>query len=658
MSEVEKFIADLGDLVTSVKEQKQEISSLNENLREYGKRIHELESGLCQIHDSSDLERIRTIVSSLIKDELAKRNLVNSDVHEFFYKRVEELGIRPDFLRDKLKEGNTFVVGRIVLEAVLCQRLESTLPITLYTCDDDVIAGFDSEYQCPQVEGKCYNFSHQGVTYFRIFHHKDVDEMFESVDNDLTFCQNYFDGKNFIVRDTESVVKKRHIAHTLNREGMFDAFKPYWQFGFSFRFPKKSEDREVRKMTIMGIGSKPITRHEACIASSPISQSEVCTTSSSSELNAYSSIGDFFYRRVVEFGVDEHLLRDILQDGYTFVVGRIILEAVLCQKFDATLPIVLFTCKGHIVLPKLKNLFSFACDQDENGVSYTVFKNGDKQIFKVFCFSNIKDIHNAVEQPSALKFSRNFFNGKHFVIKDYKAVVRMRHTDYYCEDNRASAHDDFVKFYKKFGFTFHIEEKPEVEKVAKQTILCATAKPLQPKPHETSHDIVKPVTMADFINRHIQSLDKDAETISELMDLPGTVMIGDPVERAFRGNAQPHEHTYLICYNLPVVCMIMGRRGYESPELSDLVANKHRLASQHQYARAIFKCLNGKGTISIRVPKNDDKEFTEVYTTYTAIGGLNYDGKKFTKYRLISYGERTVTKEEFDSMTPPNPIKT
>ena len=218
MSAVEKFIADLGDLVTSVKEQKQENEELNSKLREYGKRIHELESGLCQIHDSSDLERIRTIVSSLIKDELAKRKLVNSDVHEFFCKRVEELGIHSDFLRDKLKEGNTFVVGRIVLEAVLCQRLEASLPITLYTCDKNVIASFDSEYECPQFEGGCYNFSHQGVTYIRIFHHKDVDEMIESVDNDLTFCQNYFDGKNFIVRDTKSVVKKRHIAYNLNRE--------------------------------------------------------------------------------------------------------------------------------------------------------------------------------------------------------------------------------------------------------------------------------------------------------------------------------------------------------------------------------------------------------------------------------------------------------
>jgi hypothetical protein len=429
MSAVEKFITDLNDLVTSVKEQKQEneelkakmldVTSLNEQLREYGKRIHELESGLCQIHDSSDLEKIKEITNSLIKDEIAKRNLVNSDVHEFFYKRVEELGIRPDFLRDKLKDSNTFVVGRIVLESVLCQRLESSLPITLYTCDDNVIAGFDSDYQCPQVTTKrCYNFSHQGVKYFRIYRLKDVDEMIESVDNDLTFCQNYFDGKNFIVRDTESVVKKRHIAHSgIRQGGMLDVFKPYYQLGFTFRFPKASKDRKARKMTIMGIGSKPIT--------------------------------------------------------------------------------------------------------------------------------------------------------------------------------------------------------------------------------------FKPVTMADFINRHIQSLGKDAETITELMGLPDTVMVGDSVQGAFLGNPFSYEHAHLICYNLPIVFTIMERRGYESPKLLDLTVG------QQHYTRADFGCLNGKGTISIRISKNDDKEFTKVYTKYTAMGGLNYDGKKFTKYRISLNKERTVTKEEFDSMAIP-----
>jgi len=1029
MSEVEKFITDLNDLVTSVKEQKQENeelkTSLNEQLREYGKRIAELESGLCQIHDSSNLETIKEIVNSLIKDEIAKRNLVNTDVHEFFYNRVEELGIRPDFLRDKLKDGNTFVVGRIVLESVLCQKFEASLPITLYTCDDNVIAGFSPEYHCPQETGElCYNFSHNGVSYFRIYRHKNMIEMLESVDNDLDFCRNYFDGKNFIVRDTKSVVNK---CHTACQEGMFNAFKPYEQFGFRFRFPEKPKEKKIRKMTIMGIGSKPITHNTV---SQPIS-----------EIPEDSSIGDFFYQRVRELGIDEFLLRYILQDGYTFVVGRIVLESIFCQKFDATLPIVLFTCKGDDILPQLKKKYFFTCVHGENGAWYAFFKSGDKPIFKVYCFRDVAEMHNAVDHPTKLQFTRNFFDGKHFVMKDYDAVIGMHHTDYYYEDNNSQCHDDYTTYYKKFGFTFHIEQKPKVEMVKKQTILCASAKPLQPRipesvtsfsevetksecmpsssevgtstsmpsssnaegncqeffykrleelgvdsnrlraylnngagntyvtglivleaiygkrlganlpidvyttdenvfgellrifpgfnnilqvtlvdnlkvlrekieeryklsfcrnhfnggwftmydcnavakkrhtvskqeydkefenfgyymqygftlhindgyqpsfmlgtkpagsphipfgasefsaaslrgvkydtplnkvdyerktvgnrfddlckthgilnlvkkvtelhkntshkllffgnvvheavvgekgtdnpftlilstmPHESISKLVeeegfkfnshgglcargnsdmriyidtqkmttyesirkerhisnsrceydgekfyiadfsnfitgfvkkfpgietndvcvddknivtfssrdfpltyKPATMKDYIERHIQSLGEDADTITELMGLPDTVMVGHPVLSAFRGDSRRYEDTHLICYDFFTVFMIMGRRGYSPPNFVDLTVKPY------QYKRAYFKCLNGKGTISIRIPENNNKEFTAAYTLITAMGGLNYDKEKFTKYRVCLDKERTVTKEEFDCASLP-----
>lgn len=442
MSAFEKFVDDLSAVINTAKTQKEEnemlhdqlnkyeerIQGLNDQLREYGKRIAELESR--QVESSE----LKDMVTKLVQEEIEKRktndceriaelkamacnfDVARSETHDFFYRRLRALGVDIQDLREVL--GNdTFVVGRIVLESVLCQNLGSTLPIKILTRDIRKFERFNDTYSCLDGAHNKFTFHKNRKCIFKVRHFKNTDDLEAALEqsDSLDFCRNFFNGNYFVIRDYEAVLGKRHIEY----DGMVPGkrsvdFCSYQEFGFKFLNEKKPVVKKVRQQKILSYGEPKI-----------VEQKE--------------SLEKFFYGRIEELGLNAERLRNILKEGNTFVTGLIVLESIYGRCFNSSLPIDIFTTDQEVV-----NMLY--------GSSY----------YRTTLINNIGDITGIVQQE-ALSFCRNYFNGTCFVMADYDAIMSKRHIIY--PKQIVHSKSNFFESYKCFGFdSVILESNPENQK--------------------------------------------------------------------------------------------------------------------------------------------------------------------------------------------------
>jgi hypothetical protein len=289
MSAIEKFVDDLNDVVALAKEQTQvneklriydeRIETLNAQLREYGKRIAELETR--QV-DSSEL---KDLVNKVVQEELSKRktesckteipltfDVAKSETHDFFYRKLQSLGVDIQDLR-KVLGYDTFVVGCIVLESVLCQNLESALPIKIFTSDRSKFGILLDDYCCRDDAPHKFTLRKNGICVFKVYHFEKLDDVHAALEmpTSLDFCRNFFNGGDFVMKDYEAVLEKRHVQYDkIVHPGWICKFASYQKFGFKFTNEKKPAVEKVRQQKILGYGDPRVKAHVSTSSASSV----------------------------------------------------------------------------------------------------------------------------------------------------------------------------------------------------------------------------------------------------------------------------------------------------------------------------------------------------------------------------------------------------
>lgn len=249
---IESIYRELGNLIESRKTSQMKISSLEKEKQElnailssFGKRLAEIEAEMVET-SKADILKIKEMVSNLIQDVIKDRNesasvSISDCVPEngtnssqpscggYFYKKISQLGVDVDKVVTILARDDTFVVGDLVLEALLGQDIGCILPIRFFVTSQSAV----------KIVNDMNHTTPDGVLAFAVpaFNPEMTAAKYVKTYS-RAFCRNYFDGKTFFVGDFDAVKSRTHRmpfsqeAVTLTKRKM-ESGRSYADFGFT-----------------------------------------------------------------------------------------------------------------------------------------------------------------------------------------------------------------------------------------------------------------------------------------------------------------------------------------------------------------------------------------------------------------------------------------